>query len=127
MLVLQLLRREEQTLLVWRQWKFHGLVTTVRPPPDVPAAAQLSPQRLRTLHAHVKATCEAEGNTNRFLATRLVGGGRCHFASCWHIDPDIREACFRDTVRVPATPAANGPLRGVIRLPPLAELGVQAL
>lgn len=131
-------------------------------------------QHAATLTAHVRRVCEADGNGNRFLARRLVGGGRnriecarlgpvltqcppvhvhivplalhrgnvslashcgmcvhCACACCcrcaWHIDPDIREACFRDSVRVPSTPGGNGPLRGTVRLPPLAKLGMVAL
>ena len=79
------------------------------------------------LNKFVRTVCESDGNDNRFLSRRLVGGGRTSLPTTWHIDPDIREACFRDTVRVPATPGANGPLRGVIRLPPLSALRMEAL
>lgn len=79
------------------------------------------------LKALVRRVCEAERNRNRFLARRLVGGGRNMIETCAHIDPDIFEACFRDTVRVPASPRAAGPLRGVVRLPPLSRLGMKAL
>ena len=84
-------------------------------------------QLIATLDAFVRRVCEAQGNANRFLSRRLVGGGRNVIECAWHIDPDLREACFRDTVRVPATPGASGPLRAAIRLPPLAKLGMTAL
>ena len=84
-------------------------------------------QQATALNALVRRVCEAPGNGNRFLSKRLVGGGRVHIESSWHIDPDIREACFRDTVRVPATPGAGGPLRAAVRLPPLSRLGMTAL
>lgn len=82
---------------------------------------------MASLNALVRRVCETDGNANRFLSRRLVGGGRVHIEGAWHIDPDIREACFRDTVRVPATPGAQGPLGAVVRLPPLAQLGMKAL
>ena len=93
---------------------------------DKAGARAKHPRALQKLESLVKEVCNAAGN-NRFLAGRLPFGNKKHLASAWHIDPDIREACFRDTVRVPATPGASGPLRGVIRLPPLAALGMEAL
>ena len=42
------------------------------------------PSLAEALQAHVRRVCEAEGNANRFLSRRLVGGNRNSIECAWH-------------------------------------------